>query len=39
MMLGYLLARSGIEVLFLEKHADFLRDSRGDTLHPSRLEG
>jgi 2-polyprenyl-6-methoxyphenol hydroxylase-like FAD-dependent oxidoreductase len=38
MMLGYLLARAGIDVLVLEKHADFLRDFRGDTLHPSTLE-
>jgi len=38
MMLGLLLARSGIEALVLEKHADFLRDFRGDTLHPSTLE-
>src|SRR5499425_816247 len=38
MMLGYLLARAGIEVLILEKHADFLRDFRGDTVHPSTLE-
>ena len=38
MMLVYLLARAGIEVLVLEKHADFLRDFRGDTLHPSTLE-
>jgi 2-polyprenyl-6-methoxyphenol hydroxylase-like FAD-dependent oxidoreductase len=38
MMLGYLLARSGIEVTVLEKHADFLRDFRGDTIHPSTLE-
>ena len=38
MMLGYLLARAGIEVLVLEKHADFLRDFRGDTAHPSTLE-
>src|SRR5215471_15447790 len=38
MMLGYLLARRGIEVLVLEKHADFLRDFRGDTVHPSTLE-
>ncbi len=38
MMLGYLLARRGIEVVVLEKHADFLRDFRGDTLHPSTLE-
>jgi 2-polyprenyl-6-methoxyphenol hydroxylase-like FAD-dependent oxidoreductase len=38
MMLGYLLARQGVEVLVLEKHADFLRDFRGDTIHPSTLE-
>ncbi len=38
MMLGYLLARAGTDVLVLEKHADFLRDFRGDTLHPSTLE-
>ena len=38
MMLGFLLARSGLEVLVLEKHADFLRDFRGDTIHPSTLE-
>src|SRR5712692_10397912 len=38
MMLGYLLARAGIEALVLEKHADFLRDFRGDTVHPSTLE-
>jgi 2-polyprenyl-6-methoxyphenol hydroxylase-like FAD-dependent oxidoreductase len=38
MMLGFLLARAGIEVVILEKHADFLRDFRGDTLHPSTLE-
>jgi 2-polyprenyl-6-methoxyphenol hydroxylase-like FAD-dependent oxidoreductase len=37
-MLGYLLARAGIEVLVLEKHADFMRDFRGDTIHPSTLE-
>jgi 2-polyprenyl-6-methoxyphenol hydroxylase-like FAD-dependent oxidoreductase len=37
MMLGLLLARAGIPVLVLEKHADFLRDFRGDTLHPSTL--
>jgi 2-polyprenyl-6-methoxyphenol hydroxylase-like FAD-dependent oxidoreductase len=36
-MLGLLLARAGVEVLVLEKHADFLRDFRGDTLHPSTL--
>ena len=38
MMLGYLLARAGLKVLVLEKHADFLRDFRGDTIHPSTLE-
>jgi len=38
MMLGYLLARAGIEVEILEKHADFLHDFRGDTVHPSTLE-
>jgi 2-polyprenyl-6-methoxyphenol hydroxylase-like FAD-dependent oxidoreductase len=38
MMLGYLLARAGINVVVLEKHADFLRDFRGDTIHPSTLE-
>jgi 2-polyprenyl-6-methoxyphenol hydroxylase-like FAD-dependent oxidoreductase len=38
MMLGYLLARAGVRVLVLEKHADFLRDFRGDTIHPSTLE-
>jgi 2-polyprenyl-6-methoxyphenol hydroxylase-like FAD-dependent oxidoreductase len=38
MMLGFLLARAGIEVLVLEKHADFFRDFRGDTIHPSTLE-
>ncbi len=37
-MLGFLLARAGVEVLVLEKHADFLRDFRGDTVHPSTLE-
>ncbi|MGN6527703.1 MAG: FAD-dependent oxidoreductase [Burkholderiaceae bacterium] len=37
MMLGLLLARAGIEVVVLEKHADFLRDFRGDTVHPSTL--
>jgi 2-polyprenyl-6-methoxyphenol hydroxylase-like FAD-dependent oxidoreductase len=36
-MLGLLLARAGVEVLVLEKHGDFLRDFRGDTLHPSTL--
>ena len=38
MMLGLLLARAGVSVLVLEKHADFLRDFRGDTLHPSTLQ-
>src|SRR5437868_11032290 len=38
MMLGYLLARAGIDVAVLEKHADFLRDFRGDPIHPSTLE-
>src|SRR5918992_2669399 len=38
MMLGYLLARAGAKVLVLEKHGDFLRDFRGDTIHPSTLE-
>ena len=38
MMLGYLLARAGVSVVVLEKHADFLRDFRGDTVHPSTLE-
>ncbi len=38
MMLGFLLARSGVEVVVLEKHADFFRDFRGDTIHPSTLE-
>ena len=37
MMLGYLLARQGVQVTVLEKHADFLRDFRGDTVHPSTL--
>ena len=38
MMLGYLLGRAGVEVLVLEKHADFFRDFRGDTVHPSTME-
>src|SRR3954465_3290707 len=38
MMLGFLLARAGIETIVLEKHADFFRDFRGDTVHPSTLE-
>ena len=37
-MLGYLLARAGADVVVLEKHADFFRDFRGDTIHPSTLE-
>jgi 2-polyprenyl-6-methoxyphenol hydroxylase-like FAD-dependent oxidoreductase len=37
-MLGYLLARCGVDVAVLEKHADFLRDFRGDTVHPSTLD-
>src|SRR5215218_10644001 len=38
MMLGFLLARAGVAVIVLEKHRDFLRDFRGDTIHPSTLE-
>ena len=38
MMLGFLLARAGVDVVVLEKHADFLRDFRGDTIHPSTFE-
>jgi 2-polyprenyl-6-methoxyphenol hydroxylase-like FAD-dependent oxidoreductase len=38
LMLGFLLARAGVDVVILEKHADFLRDFRGDTIHPSTLE-
>jgi 2-polyprenyl-6-methoxyphenol hydroxylase-like FAD-dependent oxidoreductase len=38
MMLGYLLARRGVDVVVLEKHGDFLRDFRGDTVHPSTLD-
>jgi 2-polyprenyl-6-methoxyphenol hydroxylase-like FAD-dependent oxidoreductase len=38
MMAGYLLARAGVSVIVLEKHADFFRDFRGDTIHPSTLE-
>lgn len=38
LMLGYLLARQGIDVTVLEKHRDFLRDFRGDTIHPSTLD-
>jgi 2-polyprenyl-6-methoxyphenol hydroxylase-like FAD-dependent oxidoreductase len=37
-MCGFLLARAGVDVVVLEKHADFLRDFRGDTVHPSTLE-
>ena len=37
-MTGYLLARAGLEVVVLEKHADFLRDFRGDTIHPSTMD-
>ncbi|WP_403020418.1 FAD-dependent oxidoreductase [Salinibacterium sp. GXW1014] len=38
LMLGYLLARAGVDVVVLEKHADFLRDFRGDTIHPSTID-
>src|SRR5450631_1055288 len=38
MLLGFLLARQGVDVIVLEKHADFLRDFRGDTVHPSTLD-
>src|SRR5712691_4102160 len=38
MVLGFLMARAGVDVIVLEKHADFLRDFRGDTVHPSTLE-
>ena len=38
MMLGFLLARAGVPVTVLEKHPNFLRDFRGDTIHPSTLE-
>jgi 2-polyprenyl-6-methoxyphenol hydroxylase-like FAD-dependent oxidoreductase len=38
MMLGYLLGRAGVDTCVLEKHADFLRDFRGDTVHPSTLQ-
>src|SRR5438093_7473574 len=37
-LVGYLLARAGVPVVVLEKHSDFLRDFRGDTIHPSTLE-
>jgi 2-polyprenyl-6-methoxyphenol hydroxylase-like FAD-dependent oxidoreductase len=38
MIAGFLLARAGVDVVVLEKHSDFLRDFRGDTIHPSTLE-
>src|ERR1700675_764465 len=38
MIAGFLLARAGVDAYVLEKHADFLRDFRGDTIHPSTLE-
>jgi 2-polyprenyl-6-methoxyphenol hydroxylase-like FAD-dependent oxidoreductase len=38
MMTGFLLARAGVDVVVLEKHGDFNRDFRGDTIHPSTLE-
>lgn len=38
LMLGYLLGRAGVKVIVIEKHADFLRDFRGDTIHPSTLQ-
>jgi len=38
LMLGFLLARAGVDVMVLERHSDFLRDFRGDTVHPSTLE-
>lgn len=38
MMLGYLMARAGVDTVVLEKHADFLRDFRGDTVHPSTMQ-
>src|SRR5882724_10705567 len=38
MMLGFLLARAGVAVVVIERHGDFLRDFRGDTIHPSTLE-
>lgn len=38
MMLGFLLSRAGVDVVVLEKHADFFRDFRGDTIHPSTLD-
>src|SRR5690554_7533776 len=38
LMLGFLLAKAGVDVIVLEKHADFLRDFRGDTIHPSTID-
>jgi 2-polyprenyl-6-methoxyphenol hydroxylase-like FAD-dependent oxidoreductase len=38
MMLGFLLARAGVDTIVLEKHRDFLRDFRGDKIHPSTLK-
>src|SRR5713226_10103886 len=38
MMCGFLLARAGVDVIVLEKHKDFLRDFRGDTVHPSTMQ-
>jgi 2-polyprenyl-6-methoxyphenol hydroxylase-like FAD-dependent oxidoreductase len=38
MVLGLLLARAGVDTIVVEKHGDFLRDFRGDTIHPSTLE-
>ena len=38
LMLGFMLARAGVDVVVLEKHGDFLRDFRGDTIHPSTLD-
>ena len=38
MMAGYLFARAGVRVTVLEKHADFFRDFRGDTVHPSTMQ-
>ena len=39
LMLGLMLARRGVDVTVIEKHSDFLRDFRGDTIHPSTLQG
>ncbi len=38
LMTGFLLARAGVDTIVLEKHADFLRDFRGDTIHSSTLQ-